>query len=50
VEWTTNLASPVWNFIPSGPPYITSGSTAFNFVDTNAPARMKFYRLIQKFP
>jgi hypothetical protein len=50
VEWTTNLLSPVWNFIPPGPPYIISGTTNFTFVDTNAAVQMKFYRLIRQYP
>jgi hypothetical protein len=50
VEWTTNLASPVWNYIPPGPPWINSTNVTFTFVDTNAPAQMKFYRLIQQYP
>jgi hypothetical protein len=47
VAWTTNLASPVWNYIPPGPPYITSLSTNFTFVDTNALTTGKFYRLVE---
>ena len=51
MEWTTNLMPPiVWNYIPPGPPYLTSGTTNFTFLDTNAPAQMKFYRLIQQYP
>ena len=51
VEWTTSLAPPIaWNYIPTGPPYITSGSTNFTFLDPNAAVQMKFYRLIQKYP
>ena len=48
VAWTTNLMPPiVWNYIPPGPPYITSGSTNFTFVDTNAAVQLKFYRLVE---
>jgi hypothetical protein len=48
VAWTTNLAPPVvWNYIPPSPPYITSITTNFTFVDTNAPTAMKFYRLVE---
>jgi hypothetical protein len=48
VAWTTNLVSPVvWNYIPPTPPYITSVTTNFTFVDTNAPTTMKFYRLVE---
>ena len=48
VAWTTNLMPPmVWNYIPPGPPYITSITTNFTFVDTNAPTAMKFYRLVE---
>ena len=48
VAWTTNLVSPVvWNYIPPTPPYITSVTTNFTFVDTNAPTAMKFYRLVE---
>jgi subtilisin-like proprotein convertase family protein len=51
VEWTTNLMPPiVWNYIPPGPPYITSTNVIFTFVDTNAAVQLKFYRLIQQFP
>jgi hypothetical protein len=52
VEWTTNLESSplVWNYIPPGPPYITSTNVIFTFVDTNPPVQMKFYRLIQRYP
>jgi hypothetical protein len=51
VEWTTNLMPPIaWNYIPPGPPYITSTNVIFTFVDTNAAAQMKFYRLIQQYP
>ena len=51
VEWATNLVSPVvWNYIPPVAPWLTSGTTNFIFVDTNAPAQMKFYRLIQQYP
>jgi hypothetical protein len=51
LEWTTNLMPPiVWNYIPPGPPYITSTNVTFTFVDTNAAVQMKFYRLIQKYP
>jgi hypothetical protein len=48
VAWTTNLVPPVvWNYIPPSPPYITSVTTNFTFVDTNAPTAMKFYRLVE---
>jgi subtilisin-like proprotein convertase family protein len=48
VAWTTNLMPPiVWNYIPPSPPYITSVTTNFTFVDTNAPTAMKFYRLVE---
>jgi len=48
VAWTTNLVPPVvWNYIPPTPPYITSVTTNFTFVDTNAPTAMKFYRLVE---
>jgi hypothetical protein len=51
VEWATNLVSPiVWNYIPPAPPWLTSGTTNFTFVDTNAAVQMKFYRLIQQYP
>jgi subtilisin-like proprotein convertase family protein len=51
VEWATNLVSPiVWNYIPPVPPWLTSGTTNFTFVDTNAAVQMKFYRLIQQYP
>jgi hypothetical protein len=43
VQWTTNLAPPVWSPFP-GP--ITSGSGVFTFTDTNTPLLMKFYELI----
>ena len=52
VEWTTSLqTSPiVWDYIPPGPPYITSTNVTFTFVDTNPAVQMKFYRLIQQYP
>ena len=51
VEWATNLMPPVvWNYIPPVPPWLTSGTTNFTFLDTNAPVQMKFYRLIQQYP
>jgi excinuclease ABC subunit A len=34
----------------SSPPYITSVTTNFTFVDTNTAVQMKFYRLIQQYP
>ena len=48
VAWATNLVPPVvWNYIPPTPPYITSVTTNFTFVDSNAPTAMKFYRLVE---
>jgi len=44
VEWTTNLAPPVAWLTNAG--NITSASTNFVFVDTNALTTRKFYRLI----
>jgi subtilisin-like proprotein convertase family protein len=43
VQWTTNLAPPVWLPFPGT---ITSTNSVFTFVDTNAPLLMKFYQLI----
>jgi hypothetical protein len=43
IRWTTNLAPPSWTLFPGT---ITSPTTNFNFVDTNAPVAMKFYQLI----
>ncbi len=50
VEWATNLPPVVWNYIPPGPPYLTSTNGTFTFVDTNAVVQEKFYRLIQQYP
>ena len=44
VEWTTNLAPPAVWFTNGG--NITSATTNFVFVDTNALTTRKFYRLI----
>ncbi len=43
VQWTTNLAAPVWMTFPG---IITSTNGTFNFTDTNAAMVMKFYELI----
>jgi hypothetical protein len=45
VEWTTDLLPPVFWFTNAG--NITSATTNFIFVDTNALTSMKFYRLIR---
>jgi subtilisin-like proprotein convertase family protein len=48
VQWTTNLAPPNWLIFTNagGNLMISSGTGAFTFTDTNAPALMKFYELI----
>jgi hypothetical protein len=43
IRWTTNLAPANWQIFP-GP--ITSSSSSFSFVDTNALWMMKFYQLM----
>jgi hypothetical protein len=44
VEWTTNLNPVVvWKTLPQT---VSSATGAFSLTDTNAPAAMKFYRLI----
>jgi len=46
VGWTTNLLTP-WTYVPPTPPYLTSTTTNYFFVDTNALDGMKFYELLQ---
>ena len=43
VQWTTNLASPIWTVFPG---IITSSTGTFTFTDTNGASLMKFYELI----
>jgi hypothetical protein len=44
VGWTTNLTTP-WAYEPASAPYLTSSTTNFFYLDTNAPAMMKFFIL-----
>ena len=46
IGWTTNLLTS-WTYEPVSAPYLTSTTTNFFFVDTNALNGMKFYQLRQ---
>ena len=46
IGWTTNLLTP-WTFVPPSPPYLTSPTTNYLYVDTNSLNGMKFYELLQ---